>query len=75
MGAGASANSSEAQRLLNAFDADSKKPVDASDLGDDVQALKHEVMELRAKIKQAIDTGKSFTEGDEKKLQEALTQL
>lgn len=75
MGAGASANSSEAQRLLSAFEQDAKKPANASDLPEDVEALKQEIVDLRSRIRQAIDTGKSLNEGDEKKLQDELSVL
>lgn len=75
MGSGASANSSEAQRLLSAFEEDSKKPLDASDLPEDVHSLKLEIIHLRSKIKQAIDANKSLGEGDEKKAQDELSLL
>jgi hypothetical protein len=75
MGAGASANSSEAQRLLSAFEEESKKPLDASDLPEDVHSLKLEIIHLRSKIKQAIDANKSLSEGDEKKVQDELSLL
>jgi hypothetical protein len=61
--------------IIPVFEVEAKKPHDASDVANNPDKTLQELIELRSKVRNALEKGKVLLEGDEKVIQEALSKL
>lgn len=76
MGGGASTHNHIAHKLMPPMEEEAQKPADASDLPDDAEILKKEVIALRGKLRHAVDHGRQHLDTENQKaMQEAVNGL
>lgn len=61
--------------IIPSFEVEAKKPHDCSDVANNHEQAIKELIELRSKIRHALDKGKVLLEDDEKVIQDGLTNL